>query len=277
MKQRKQYAALILLFLLSSCAPPPAETPSPTPNPYSNDFAQVDVSRLSDGVVEVRYTGEADVRIKAQITKAEGEDYNYDLPNDGTWAVFSLTEGNGDYTLRVLENQRENRYKPVFDCPLTLSLSDPAAPFRQSNQYVSFTPDSQAAVLAGELTGNLETEREKITAVFDYVTDHLAYDQEKAATVTTGYLPDVDKVLADGKGICFDYAALMSAMLRSQGIPCKLAVGWAGKQYHAWVEVPGEAGEWELMDPTFVSSGGNDQAILDFVDQAENYAPQFFY
>lgn len=274
-KIRAIWAAVFLLALLSSCAPPPAE--APTPDPYSNDFAQVDVSRLSDGVIEVRYTGEADVRVKAQLTKAEGEDYNYDLPNDGTWVVFTLTEGDGDYILRVLENQRENRYKPVFDCLLTLSLSDPAAPFRQSNQYVSFQADSSAVETAAQLTEELEGEEEKIAAVFDYVTGRLTYDGEKAAAVTAGYLPDVDKVLEEGKGICFDYAALMSAMLRSQGVACKLAVGWAGKQYHAWVEVPDGAGGWKLMDPTFVSANQGDQAVLDFVSDSGNYKVRYYY
>ena len=37
------------------------------------------------------------------------------------------------------------------------------------------------------------------------------------------------------KGICFDYAALMTAMLRSQGIPTKLEIGYSGEVYHAWI------------------------------------------
>ncbi len=34
-----------------------------------------------------------------------------------------------------------------------------------------------------------------------------------------GYLPDVDSILQEKKGICFDYAALMATMLQSQNIP----------------------------------------------------------
>ena len=33
---------------------------------------------------------------------------------------------------------------------------------------------------------------------------------------------DVDVILQEQKGICFDYAALMTAMLRSSGIPTVL-------------------------------------------------------
>lgn len=272
-KIRAVWAAALLLSLLSSCTPIPAETP----NPYANDFAEADLSRLTDGVVRVRYTGLGEARVKVQLTKAEGTDYNYDLNTAGDWETFTLTEGDGDYTLRVLENQREDRYKPVFDCPLSLSLSDPAAPFRQSNQFVSFTADSAAAALAAQLTEGLETGEEKVEAVFNYVVENLSYDKERAASAEPGYLPDLDDVLERKKGICFDYAALMAAMLRSQEVPCKLAVGWAGKEYHAWVEVPDGTEGWRLMDPTFLSANREDPEVLDFVNDPGNYKVRYYY
>ena len=40
--------------------------------------------------------------------------------------------------------------------------------------------------------------------VYDYVVSSIAYDYEKAESVTSGYLPDVDETLATGKGICFE-------------------------------------------------------------------------
>ena len=99
----------------------------------------------------------------------------------------------------------------------------------------------------------------------------------------SGYLPDLDEVLASGKGICFDYAALMAGMLRSQDIPCKLVVGYADTAYHAWISVwSPETGwidgaiffdgvAWQRMDPTFVSVGGN--SSLNGV----NYTTKYFY
>ena len=55
-----------------------------------------------------------------------------------------------------------------------------------------------------------------VKAVYDYVIGHVTYDYGKAQTVQSGYLPNVDSTLASGTGICFDYAALMTSMLRSQ-------------------------------------------------------------
>ena len=76
-----------------------------------------------------------------------------------------------------------------------------------------------------------------MTNVYEYVIKNIAYDTAKASSVQSGYLPDVDAVLASKKGICFDYAALMTAMLRSQDVPTKLVIGYTGSLYHAWVNV----------------------------------------
>ena len=69
-----------------------------------------------------------------------------------------------------------------------------------------------------------------------------------------------------GKGICFDYAALMTSMLRSQRIPTKLEVGYAGETYHAWIStyvddkgwvddiIKFDGKDWQLMDPTLAAS-----------------------
>lgn len=278
-------AAVLLLSRSRQVPPvptPPPPTPSslpeptPTPDPYRNEFAQVDVSRLDRGAVSVRYTGGGEARIKVQITRAEGKNYNYDLSADGRWESFTLTEGEGEYTLRVMENTREEFYRQVFSCPLTLELADPAEPFRQASQIVPFTSDSPAALLAARLTGEMESQEEIIGAVFDYVVDNLTYDEEKFASVQPGYLPDPDLTLEEGKGICYDYAALMTAMLRSRGVACRLVKGWSGKQYHAWVEVPNGEGGWRVMDPTYVSNGHRSREILDYVSDPANYEAEYY-
>lgn len=45
----------------------------------------------------------------------------------------------------------------------------------------------------------------------------------------------MDDTLKTKKGICFDYAALMTAMLRSSGIPTRLDIGYATNIYHACI------------------------------------------
>ena len=104
----------------------------------------------------------------------------------------------------------------------------------------------------------------------------------------SGYLPVLDDVLAEEKGICFDYAALMAAMLRSQEVPCKLVVGYAGETYHAWISVWTEENGWvdgaiffdghmwKRMDPTFASAQNRSEEIMDFIEHG-TYTVMYLY
>lgn len=100
-------------------------------------------------------------------------------------------------------------------------------------------------------------------------------------------LPDVDDTLSTGTGICFDYAALTTAMLRSQDIPCKLQIGYSGDVKHAWIDVyirgrgwvtkavSFDGDTWKLMDPTFDANSDGDEAIQEYIGDESNYTVQF--
>ena len=256
---------------------------------YKNSKATVDASNLPLGFVSVSYTGGKDVRIKVQITKTGGTTYTYNLNNKGTAETFPLTEGDGKYTVKVFENTRGTKYAQAYSCSLDLKLTSEFSPFLYSNQYVNFSDDSKVVAKAAELTKGLTTDLDKVTEIYHYVINNITYDYQLAAPVASGYLPDVDAVLESGKGICFDYAAVMSSMLRSQNIPCKLIVGYAGTVYHAWINVYIEGvgwvdhliyfnGEdWSMMDPTFVSNGKNNPAVLKYVGDGTNYTEKYAY
>jgi len=139
-----------------------------------------------------------------------------------------------------------------------------------------------------QLCAGLTHPLEKVAAVYDYVVGNLVYDYDRAATVKSGYLPELDRVLEEKKGICFDYAALMAAMLRSQEVPCKLVVGYAGSTYHAWISVWTEEDGWidgaiffdghmwKRMDPTFASSQQRSEEIMEFIEHG-NYTVKYLY
>lgn len=257
---------------------------------YSNAKGKVDASNLSEGFVTVTYTGGKDVRIKVRITKTGSTtNYDYNLNNKGNAETFPLTEGDGEYSITILENTTGNKYASAYSCKVTLKLSSQFAPFLYSNQYVNFTSTSKTAAKAAELTAGKTSDLDKVSAIYHFAVDNITYDYELAKTVTSGYLPNVDSVLEKKSGICFDYAALMTAMLRSQDIPCKLVVGYAGKVYHAWINVyiDGvgwvdqliyfDGKDWSLMDPTFVSSGKSSPDVLKYVGDGTNYTQKYAY
>ena len=258
-------------------------------NVRNNSSATVDYSNCADGYVMVKWTGGGDPKLKVQVKGPSGTTYTYNLRTDGQYDVFPLSDGSGSYSVTVYKNISGTKYSTVLGASLSAKLADEFAPFLRPNQYVNYTEDSTAVAKGAELTAGIEDNLEKVAAVYDYVVKNLTYDRKKAQTVKSGYLPDIDKVLEEKKGICFDYAALMAAMLRSQEVPVKLVVGYTGTVYHAWLNVWSEesgwvdgmiyfdGADWKLMDPTFASSGKQSESIMKYINNPSNYTAKYLY
>lgn len=252
-----------------------------------NAKAVIDYSNTKDGYVMVKFTADTSKRLKVQV-QGPKTTYTYNL-DKGAWAVFPLTDGNGKYQIKVFENVADTRYAMVLSMEQTMTLENEFAPFLRPNQYVDYSASSKAVAKAWELTHGCTDSLKKVAAVYDFVVNNLSYDKEKATTVKSGYLPVLDTVLETKKGICFDYAALMTGMLRSLGIPCKLVIGYAGTAYHAWIDVwTEETGwvhgaiffngtAWQRMDPTFASTGKQSAAIMAYIGNEKNYTAKYLY
>lgn len=250
------------------------------------DDAVIDYSNSADGYVMVQYLSSTDKRLKV-LVKGPTTTYSYNLPQ-GAWTVFPLSDGSGSYQISVYQNVVDSKYAVVLTASFDALLSDEFAPFLRPNQYVNYTDAVQTVAMGAELTQWITDPLEKVAAIYDYVVSGFTYDHEKAETVKSGYLPDLDLVLSEKKGICLDYAALMTAMLRSQGVPCKMVVGYAGEVYHSWISVwTDENGwidgviffdghVWKRMDPTFASSGNRSEEIMEFIKNG-SYTVKYLY
>ena len=251
--------------------------------------ATIDASNLADGYVRVSCNAGAGARLKVLITGPDKVRYTYNLKNDGTYETFPLSAGSGSYKIGVYKNISGTSYSTLYTKTVRAELKDEFVPFLRPNQYVNYTADCKTVAKAAELTAGVTDELQKVAAIYDYVVHNVSYDMRKAATVQSGYLPDVDTILETRKGICFDYAALMAAMLRSQGVPTKLVVGYAGEVYHAWLTVYTEetgwveavvffdGSTWKRMDPTFASTGRESKRIIDYINDPANYQQKFLY
>ena len=249
--------------------------------------AVIDYSNTQDGYVMVQFTGTTKTRIKAQV-KGPTTTYTYNV-TPGVWEVFPISDGNGKYQVSVFENVSGTKYAAVTSVAMDVKLKDEFAPFLLANQYVNYKLDSKTVAKAKELVKLEMKVIDNVGVIYNFVVGNLVYDTQKAATVKSGYLPVVDTVLAEKKGICFDYAALMTSMLRSQGVPCKLVVGYAGTAYHAWISVwSAETGwvdgaimfdgkNWQRMDPTFASSGKKSESIMKYIGDGKNYTVKYLY
>jgi len=257
-------------------------------NVLSNDYVSLDASNVASGYIVIKYTG-ASEKVKLRITGPDEVTYTYNLTTGGGIdEVFPLQAGDGTYVVGVFENIAGTSYAQAFSEELSVKLDDPFLPFLYPNQYVSFTKDDQAIAYAQYLSYEANSDLDVVSNVYNALISSLTYDYEEAQTVESGYLPDIDEVLTTGKGICLDYACLMSSMLRSQQIPTRMEVGYAGQAYHAWIstyikeigwvngmiEFDGE--KWSLMDPTFASTTDTEK-LKNFIGDGENYKTKYIY
>ena len=253
----------------------------------ANDYACVDYSNTKDGYVMVQYTASSDKKLKSQIV-GPTTTYTYNLTPQ-QWEVFPLSDGNGEYQINIFENIEGTRYLQILSSDISVTLEDEFAPFIRPNQYVNYENAENTIKTAASLTGSTTDALEKVTLIYDYVINNISYDTEKAQIVKSGYLPDLDSVLAAKKGICFDYASLMAGMLRSQGVPCKLIVGYAGTVYHAWLSVWSEETgwidgvvffngiSWQRMDPTYAATDQMGTSTQEFIENNDNYTSKYIY
>lgn len=267
-------------------APVVYEPEAPQTETVGADALTVDISHRSRGYVMARYTGGA-AKANIQLIGPDGVAYKYFLTPSEVWTALPLTAGDGSYEIDGYENISGTQYAVLFKETMEVSLEDELLPFLYPSQYVNFSRDSEAVARASEIVAGASSDLDAVADIYHYVIGHVSYDMEKAETVQSGYLPDVDETLATGKGICFDYAALTAAMLRSQDIPTRLEIGYAGEIYHAWISVYTEetgwidrlieftSGGWTRMDPTLASENENNRAVLKYIGDGTNYTTQY--
>ena len=252
-----------------------------------NASAVIDYSNTKDGYVMVNFTAQTDKKLKVQV-KGPTTTYTYNI-TPGTWTAFPLSDGNGKYMISVFQNVEGTKYSLALAAACAVTMTDEFGPFLRPNQYVDYSKAPNTVAKAAELTAGITDPLKKVEAVYNFVIKNMTYDKALAASVQSGYLPVLDQVLAKKTGICFDYAALMAGMLRSQGVPCKLVVGYAGSAYHAWISVwSKQTGwvdgaiyfngvSWMRMDPTYASTGNNSASIKQYIGNGANYAEKYFY
>lgn len=254
---------------------------------YQNDLASIDASNTSQGYVMVKYNG-TNEKVKLQITCPDQSCYTYLISDRGAYDTFPLTAGNGSYALQVLENVAGDTYTVSLAQSINVSIEDEFLPFLYPNQYVNFHTDSKAVSKGSDLAKDTYSDLDVVQNIYNYVIKNISYDTEKAQNVSYGYVPDIDDTLSSKKGICFDYAALMTSMLRSQNIPTKLEVGYSGDAYHAWIStyiddkgwvddiIQFNGNTWQIMDPTLAATNDS-AAVKKYVCDGSHYVVKYTY
>ncbi|WP_458119933.1 transglutaminase-like domain-containing protein [Paenibacillus sp. Z6-24] len=231
----------------------------------------LDTSNANQGYVAVHYEAPSNTRTKVMITKNDTS-YTYNLNSSRADTSLPLQLGSGTYQVSVLENTAGNNYKKVYSDSLQVQLSSENSVYLASTQNIDWKNSPAVTSLAAKLTQNAITDQQKAQAIYNYITANIKYDYQLAGTLPTVYIPDPQQTLSSRKGICYDYASLNAAMLRSQGIPAKLVMGTASavKEYHAWNEVYLN-GKWVTVDATVDASLQQNGKQVPFAKDAAKY------
>ena len=249
------------------------------------NVVQIDISNVSQGYFMVKYNGD-NKKIKMQVNKEGSPTYTYDLEKMSEFETFPISQGNGTYSLTINENIQGNTYAIADTMQFDVELESEILPFLYPNKYVKFDKSTRAISIGEEISKNAYSDLDVIKLVYDYAVGEIDYDYESVENVTSFYIPNVDNVLESKKGLCFDYAALMTVMLRTQRIPTQLVIGYAGDEYHAWINVyTKETGwiyaaiefngtQWTRLDPTFADTSNQSTG---YIDKETSYHAMFYY
>ena len=254
MSRRKIIASLMAILIVTAALASGILLPEHTDTVKKKSGTVVDIGHADQGYIYVKHK-ESKKRLKLRISSGN-ETYTYDLNQNGEYEPFPLQMGSGGYKVRVYEQVRGSQYSGVSSISFTVEIEEENLPYLYPSQYVLYDGASQAVAQSSEICEGLSSDQSKADAVERYVAGKFMYDYMGALLVqdASAYLPDVDKTLESKKGICFDFAALVCCMLRAQGIPTKLVIGYADYAYHAWNQVYID-GQWQLIDTTAQITG----------------------
>ena len=249
----------------------------------------IDYSNTADGYVMVKFKKALGPTLKCVVTtggQALNDGYKYTL-SVNKYQVIPLTEGNTAYTIYLLY-EVGGRYAMEMTLKVNVEMTDQFEPYLRPNQFVNYTKSTKVVKKAASITKNCKNDLAKVKKVYNYVIKNYKYDKKLARTVKPGYVPNLNKIYKKKKGICFDYAALMSAMLRSQRIPTKLEVGYSGDVYHAWIScyvdeigwvdniIEFDGKNWSIMDPTLAANNSASD-VKKYVGNGKNYVTKYTY
>lgn len=206
-----------------------------------------------NGVLTIEYNNTDDVKMKIAVSKGD-KHYYYNLNKGNNRIDVPLTMGNGTYKIRICKNVTGTKYSIIQSETYQLELENEDDVYLHSNVIVDYSITDPPIKKADTLTNKKKVDMDKIETIYDYVVKNYLYDYKKIQSLSDGYVPDINIIYKNKKGICYDISALMAAMMRSEGIKVKLVTGYTPNVdvYHAWNMIYDEKGQqWITVDATY--------------------------
>lgn len=145
--------------------------------------------------------------------------------------------------------------------PMEMQSRDPLSYLRADNVIQSDSP--QVAILASELRAQHRDDIEFVRAAFEWVRDRIQHSIDVGDPRVTITASDV---LQQGVGLCFAKSHLLTALLRSQGVPAGLCYQRLKDGDSFIIHGLSSAyldGNWHRLDPRGNKPGVDAQFCLD--------------
>ena len=238
---------------------------------------------LSDGYLEVRYNDTKQYQKYTYVVKLNSpecnekfnQSYQFTVNYMTDWTIFPLPFKSQEIEIQRWDTDKYNQshkenlnYYPKviarfnIKTPLEVEYSSNKDFFTGKTVWTYYDNYNSNAIIevANKLYNESFDTKDYIYKVLNYVHNSITYDKAKTGDTLNRYqdkyfdlLVD-DEIITSGKGVCNDKSALMTVMLRLQGIPCQFIEGTAKYRditgIHAWVLAWFDDGTPQLFDPS---------------------------
>lgn len=222
-----------------------------------NQYGTADWSTAANGYITFTAKG----REREFILKGPNDvQAIFEVPK-GTSIKVALVDGTGKYRYEIANSTDDGEsYLVQYENSFSVKTIDSdLAPFLVSTPWGDYANAPEAAKKAKELWDSKKTQLENVEAIAKWVDDNLEYDLKRLQGSADVYV-NPDSVIENGGGVCNEHAKLLTAMLRSQGVPACYVIGNEGEHawVNAWVELESytkdgttySKGAWILIEAT---------------------------
>ncbi|MBC7510454.1 MAG: hypothetical protein H7320_17155 [Ferruginibacter sp.] len=140
----------------------------------------------------------------------------------------------------------------------------------KGQQAACYIPSSQTystAAIAGYVQVNFTTDREKLSAIYGWVTANIRYDKDSMYNINWGVdeQTKATATLRRRKGVCENFATVFTDIVAKCGLASFTVTGYTNiagyikKTGHSWSAVQLDKA-WLLCDPTWDAGAGNNTA-----------------
>ena len=213
-------------------------------NDPSGAELHVNVSKISKGIIHLSIVGVDESRIRIGLKQINME-FSSEMIRDYHEGYYPLIFGSGDYELIVLAENINGNFSEVSSVYFNADF-DINEPYKYSNVFSSYDESSILVAKAYQLTRGLDKNYEKVEKIAKFIRFNIKYDD----SFTKEKINSGDEIYMRGKGVCYNYSSLFSAMMKSVGVPTREVRGFTlnSDDYHSWNEFMNDSGEWESID-----------------------------